>query len=100
MPSTNNSLQAVLDRAKNNNISQEKTEKVIRRKIKQSKTPQTKKTNSRTDTVLIGGHFHPTVLRQLRIIAAEEETTNQALIEEALNLLFAKKGKKIIGGKL
>ena len=48
------------------------------------------------ETVLVGGHFPPAVLKQLRIIAAEEGTTNQALLEEALNLLFAKKGKSKI----
>lgn len=52
---------------------------------------------SRQDTVLIGGHFPPDVLRQLKIIAAEESTTNQALLAEALDLLFLKKGKKKIG---
>lgn len=44
-------------------------------------------------TVLVGGHFPPGVLQQLRIIAAEEGTTNQALLGEALDLLFVKKGK-------
>lgn len=44
-------------------------------------------------TVLIGGHFAPEVKHQLRIIAAEEGTTSQALIAEALDLLFVKKGK-------
>lgn len=35
----------------------------------------------------------PQAIRQLRIMAAEEETTSQALIAEAFNLLFAKRGK-------
>lgn len=48
------------------------------------------------ETVLVGGHFPPPVLKQLRIIAAEEGTTNQALLEEALDLLFVKKGKNKI----
>lgn len=48
------------------------------------------------ETVLVGGHFAPAVLKQLRIIAAEEGTTNQALLEEALDLLFVKKGKRKI----
>lgn len=51
-----------------------------------------RKTKSR-ETVLVGGHFPPAVLKQLRIIAAEDGTTNQALLEEALDLLFVKKGK-------
>jgi len=47
----------------------------------------------REGTVLIGGHFPASIRQQLRIIAAEEDTTSQALIAEALNLLFVKKGK-------
>lgn len=45
------------------------------------------------ETVLVGGHFAPAVLKQLKIIAVEEETTNQALLEEALDMLFVKKGR-------
>lgn len=56
------------------------------------KRGRARKTKSR-ETVLVGGHFPPAVLKQLRIIAAEEGTTNQALLEEALDLLFVKKGK-------
>ncbi len=53
-------------------------------------------TPSRVGTVLVGGHFPPAVKQQLRLIAAEEDTTSQALLEEALNLLFVKKGKTAI----
>ena len=48
---------------------------------------------SRVGTKLIAGHFAPKVARQLRVIAAEEDTTVQALLEEALDLLFVKKGR-------
>lgn len=48
---------------------------------------------SRKNRVLVGGHFPPEVNKQLRLIAAEEDTTSQELLEEALNLLFVKKGK-------
>jgi hypothetical protein len=48
---------------------------------------------SRTGTKLVAGHFDPKVARQLRIIAAEEDTTIQSLLEEALDLLFVKKGR-------
>ena len=48
---------------------------------------------SRDGTKLVAGHFDPKVARQLRIIAAEEDTTVQALLEEALDLLFVKNGK-------
>jgi hypothetical protein len=35
----------------------------------------------------------PETVRQLKILAAEENTTVQALTAEALNMLFAKYGK-------
>lgn len=48
---------------------------------------------SRVGTKLVAGHFDPRIARQLRMIAAEEDSTVQALLEEALDLLFVKKGK-------
>ncbi len=94
-----NTLQAVLDRAKKENV------KVIKKPIKSTVSKQVtpkkiaapKETEKgRINTVLIGGHFSPEVSKQLRIIAAEETTTNQKLLKEALDLLFTKKGKKLI----
>jgi hypothetical protein len=38
------------------------------------------------------------VAKQLKLLAAEEDTTVQALLEEALNLLFIKKGRGAIKG--
>lgn len=51
---------------------------------------------SRDGKRFIGGHFDPAVGKQLRIIAAEDDTTVQALLEEALDLLFLKKGRQKI----
>lgn len=48
---------------------------------------------SRTGRVLIGGHFAPEVQTALKIIAAEERTTIQALLAEAINTVFAKRQK-------
>ena len=48
---------------------------------------------SRRNTRLIGGHFPPEIGRQLRMLAAEEDTTIQALLEEAIKLLLAKKAR-------
>jgi hypothetical protein len=53
---------------------------------------------SRSGQKLIAGHFHPKVAKQLKLLAAEEETTVQALLGEALDLLFVKKGKGTIRG--
>ena len=68
-------------------------------KVETKPAPKAARKPSREKTVLIGGHFPSEVQRQLRMIAAEEGTTNQALIAEPLNLLFRKKGKKAIIGE-
>lgn len=80
MASKPSSLQAVLERQK----AQESPP---------PPAPHSKRKPSREATTLIGGHFSPDVARQLAIIAAEEGTTKQALLAEALDLLFLKKGK-------
>src|ERR1035438_5216751 len=41
----------------------------------------------------VTGYFPPAVKRQLRILAADRDTTIQDLLTEALNDLFAKHGK-------
>jgi hypothetical protein len=48
---------------------------------------------SRSGRVLIGGHFAPEVQTALKIIAAEERTTIQALLAEGINTVFAKRHK-------
>lgn len=46
---------------------------------------------SREGRVLVGGHFAPEVQMALKIIAAEERTTVQALLAEGINTVFAKR---------
>ncbi len=95
-----NALQAVLDQqtAKNiHNISQpmplqtkepsKKNTKVVKEDMATYSRP------SRTGKRLIGGHFPPEIAKHLKILAAEEDTSIQSLLEEALDLLFVKKGK-------
>lgn len=48
---------------------------------------------SRSGSVLVAGHFTPEVQRALRIIAAEEGPTIQALLAEGINNVFAKRCK-------
>jgi hypothetical protein len=48
---------------------------------------------SRSGRVLVGGHFAPEVQTALKIIAAEERTTIQALLAEGINTIFAKRHK-------
>lgn len=38
-------------------------------------------------------HFDPAVLHQLKQLALEQDTTQQKLMSEAMNLLFVKYGK-------
>lgn len=50
----------------------------------------------RAGTKMIGGHFAPEISTQLRILAVEEGTTVQALLEEAISDLLTKKaGRKV-----
>ena len=82
-----NSLQAVLD-------SQKPKESPKSNRGRKRAKPASEAPRSRQGTRLIGGHFSPDIARQIRILAAEEEMTVQALLEEALSDLFVKKGKK------
>ena len=41
----------------------------------------------------ISGYFEPEVLRQVKIIAAEEDKNIQDVLGDALNALFVNKGK-------
>lgn len=94
-----NAMQAVLDRA----ASAAPPTPAARPAIRRPKEPADPKPEaaftvrpSRRNTRLIGGHFPPEIGRQLRILAAEEDTTVQALLEEAINLLLAKKARGAI----
>jgi hypothetical protein len=82
-----NSLQAVLDSQKAKEASNSKRKRA---------EPAPAARPSRQGTRLIGGHFSPDIAKQIRILAAEEDMTVQALLEEALSDLFVKKGKRMI----
>jgi len=61
-------------------------------------SPRTKRAPSRGGRVLIGGFFTPEVQTALKILAAEERSTIQALLTEAINTVFAKRGRPEIAG--
>ena len=87
MMAKGNTLQAMLDRAKGGNDTSAAPTRT-------SEAAHAKPASSgRQGTKLIGGHFAPEVSTQLRILAAEEGTTVQSLLAEALDDLFVKKGK-------
>jgi hypothetical protein len=47
----------------------------------------------------IGGYFDPVVSKQLRKIAVDEDSSVQALLGEALDMLFQNRGKPMIAKK-
>jgi hypothetical protein len=49
--------------------------------------------NGRKDKRIVSGHFDLAVSKQLKQIAAEEDTTIQDLLREALNDFFTKRGR-------
>jgi hypothetical protein len=53
-----------------------------------------KRAPSRGDTQMIGGHLPRELGKQLRILAAEEDTTVVALLEEAITDLLTKKAAR------
>ena len=86
----NNPLQAVLDR---------QIPKEIPAPAEPAPSPTKFHRPVRDGRRFMGGHFEPHVLKQMKWLAVEEDTTTQKLLEEAIDLLFVKKGRgKIIGG--
>ena len=51
---------------------------------------------SRKSTKHVGGYFDPTVSRQLREIALAEDSSVQALLGEAIDMLFQSRRKPMI----
>lgn len=66
-----------------------------RRKVPSAPAPEAKPglPPSRQGKKALTGYFDPEVLKQLKVMAAAEDTTIQALMSEALNDLFKKYGK-------
>lgn len=86
-----NALQAVLDRAKAG------SDPTPSQAVSTEPPAARAASGGRQGTKLIGGHFPPEISTQLRILAAEEGTTVQRLLAEALDDLFVKKGRSRVG---
>ena len=54
---------------------------------------------SRRGAKHIGGYFSPEVGRQLRTLAAAEDTSNQKLLAEALDMLFQSRRLPMIASR-
>lgn len=98
-PTPVNALQAVLDRQAREAAPAPTAPPAPRAvRAKREPAPETPSRSaayrpSRDGKRFIGGYFEPKVAKQLKLLAAEDDTTVQDLVEEALNLLFVKKGK-------
>lgn len=102
-PKPANALQAVLDRQAREAAPQPvpappSPTRVARPRTKAATPPANTERGSayrpsREGKRFIGGYFEPKVAKQLKLLAAEDDTTVQDLVEEALDLLFVKKGK-------
>ena len=55
--------------------------------------PEADRTPGRVQKRQVAGWFSDDAARQLRMMAAEEDTTLQALLSEAINDLFRKRGR-------
>lgn len=101
---TTNALQAVLDRA----VQQPAPEKPAAARERAAPKARTKAAREarpegaepsrhyrpvRDGKRFVGAHFHPEVARQLKVLAAEDGTTIQELLEQAVDLLFVKSGR-------
>lgn len=62
-------------------------------RVKGKKPAVTKKPQSREGKSLIGGFFSPEINRTIKILAAKQSTTTQALVEEGLRAVFKKYGE-------
>jgi hypothetical protein len=51
---------------------------------------------SRVGKKVVAGHFDPAVIRQLKLLAMNNDTSIQVMLSEALNDLFAKHNMKPI----
>jgi len=59
-------------------------------------TAATEKPPSRVGKKVIAGHFDPAVIRQIKMLAVNQDSSIQALLSEALNDLFEKHNLKPI----
>ena len=61
--------------------------------------PTTHARPSRKSTKHVGGYFDPAVSKQLREIALSEDSSVQALLEEAIDMLFQSRRKPPIASR-
>lgn len=97
-----NSLQAILNRASAEAAPAEEAKAVAPKRsgaraasaVPADPAPARPVQKGREGLKMIGGHFQPEVSTRLRMLAVEEGTTVQALLEEAIADLLTKKAAR------
>lgn len=92
MPAKPNALQAVLERQARGTEPPPAPQAVAETAASGEDRPRFQRP-SREGKRLVAAHVDPKIAKQLKLLAAEDDTTVQALLEEALDLLFIKKGR-------
>ena len=94
MSKPRNAMQAVLDRAAKADVAESSQPGSD---VPAPMAPKASSTDKEARERAYDRHFRPEVARQLRMLAAEEDTTIQALLAEAIDLLLTKKAKNRLG---
>ena len=93
MAKTADLRQAILNQAMRDETSHQPTSAAVAEQSTLEATTEVRSRQaSRIGKASVTGYFDPIVRRQLRKLAADSDTTIQALLGEALNDLFAKHG--------
>lgn len=95
MPKRTSLNQALSDESKKPSKAQSDKKVESDEKLAEDKT-DSKVAPSRRGKRAIVGHFDPVVCKQLKLLAVEQDKSSQALLAEALNLLFEVYGKQPI----
>ena len=99
MPKKRPSLDSQLSKQDNKQVDAPTPQQVNVSTPIQVDAPTSTRAKARDGKKAISGFYDPAVSKQLRGIGVEEDKTVQALLGEALNLLFEKYGKDAIASE-
>lgn len=98
-PSLNSQLNKQPDTATAKQDDKSINQRVDTQTTEQADKPKSTKAKARHGKKAIAGFYDNQVSKQLKMLAVEEDRTVQAMLGEALNLLFEKYGKDAIAAE-
>ena len=98
-PSLDSQLSKQADTTTVEQKSTQKSKRVDTQIDEQASKPTSTRAKARQGKKAISGFYDSAVSKQLRMMALEEDKTVQAMLGEALNLLFEKYGKDAIASE-